>query len=71
MPPRVKPGDAARYWREVEGLSRLVIVLERDESLEDEARRTAVTAARVLNEALITCAKASETPEESGVSLPG
>lgn len=57
MPPSVKPGTPARYWKEVEALMRLGVALERDETLEDAKRRRAVEAAETLKGLLVSLAK--------------
>jgi hypothetical protein len=57
MPPNVKPGSRDRYWREVEGLSRLAIALERDETLTDGERRAVVQPLARLKEQLTALAK--------------
>ena len=52
----VKPGTAARYWREVEGLSRLEIALLRDPELSDEERGPLVAAIVDLKAKLVSVA---------------
>ena len=58
MPPRVKNPTAERYWREVEGLSRLAIAFEKDDVLSEEERQEALAAANALKDKLVNLAKA-------------
>ena len=68
----VKPGTPARYWREVEGLSRLEIALLRDPELTDEERGPLVAAIDDLKDKLVKVAGQGERAlpalEESGES---
>ncbi len=61
MPPPVKPGTAARYWREVDALSRLEVALNRDMDLSEEERSRLVTSVIGLK-ALLTELARSRTP---------
>lgn len=53
----VKPGTAERYWREVEGLSRLETALLRDTELTDEVRQRLTQSTVALKEQLAEVAK--------------
>ena len=57
MPPAIKPGSLVRYWREVEGLSRLEIAIVRDEHLAEDERNSALGAILAAKEAVIGLAK--------------
>jgi len=54
----VKNPTAERYWREVEGLSRLAIAFEKDDVLSEEERQEALAAANALKDKLVNLAKA-------------
>jgi hypothetical protein len=60
----VKPGTSERYWREVEGLSRLEIALLRDPDLTDEERGPVVAAVISLKTMLVGVAGVAATPAD-------
>lgn len=57
MPPPVKAGTAERYWREVDGLSRLEVALRRDDEIPTEDSDQLIAQVVALKESLAKLAK--------------
>ena len=62
MPAPIKAGTAERYWREVEGLSRLTIAFLRDPDLTSEERQRLTQSAETLKGQLVEALN-SRAPE--------
>jgi hypothetical protein len=74
MPAPVKPGNPERYWREVDGLSRLDTALLRDPDLSDEERGPLLAALNAFKDKLVEVARsrveASATVPDEAPAAP-